>query len=353
MNRSYWNYCKAIIVFSIMSGFLSCRDSDTPDVSDIKVEMQVQRFEQDFFAIDTNNISAGFARLQNQYPVFLRDFHINILGLPPVSDTSEAVEAAIKKFISDYRPIKDSVDKVFADLSDIEDDIKQGLQFVKHYFPNYRLPQKLITFIGPMDAYYEASLGGYGDVITSDALAVGLQLHLGSRFSIYKSEMGQALYPAYISRRFAPEYIPANCMKNIIDDMFPDNSTGKPLVEQMVEKGKRVYLLDRFLPRTHDTLKLGYTDYQLKGCLKNEGLIWNFFLTNGLLNNSEPNLIKNYIGDAPNTPEIGEYSPGNIGLFVGWRIVDEYMNKNPETSLQQLMQTDPRKLFEESKYRPK
>ena len=29
-------------------------------------------------------------------------------------------------------------------------------------------------------------------------------------------------------------------MKNIIDDMYPDNSAGRPLVEQMVEAGKRL-----------------------------------------------------------------------------------------------------------------
>ena len=128
--------------------------------------------------------------------------------------------------------------------------LNKACRYVKHYFPKYQLPRKLITFIGPMDAYFEGSLGGYGDVITKDALAVGLQLHLGKDFSLYKSEMGQALYPSYISRRFAPEYIPVNCIKNIVDDMFPDQSTGKHLVLQMVEKGKRMYLLDKLMPHT-------------------------------------------------------------------------------------------------------
>ena len=34
----------------------------------------------------------------------------------------------------------------------------------------------------------------------------------------------------------------------IVDDLFPDQSNGKPLIEQMVEKGKQWYLLDKFLP---------------------------------------------------------------------------------------------------------
>jgi hypothetical protein len=234
-----------------------------------------------------------------------------------------------------------------------EKEIIKGLKHVKYYFPSYTLPAKLITFIGPMDAYFEGSTGGYGDVITTEGLAIGLQLHLGADFSMYKSEMGLALYPAYISRKFTPEYIPVNSIKNIIDDMFPDRSSDKTLIEQMVEKGKRIYLVDQLMPDIDDTLKIGYTAKQLKGCIENEGMIWNYFVKNGLIYNNDPSLIKNYIGDSPNTPEFGEGAPGNIGLFIGWQIVKKYMDKNESVTLTQLMNTDPKKLFEESKYRPK
>ena len=331
----------------------SCKNKDVPDVSGIKVQLVVQRFDKDFFAIDTNYMFASLQQLQAKYPGFLSDYLQNILGLPPVTDTSQATIAAIRKFLSDYKSVKDSSNKIFADLDPVKKEIIQSLKFVKHYFPNYKLPGKLIAFIGPMDAYFEGALGGYGDVITSDALAVGLQLHLGRDFSLYKSEMGQALYPTYISRRFTPEYIPVNCTKNIIDDLYPDQSAGKHLVIQMVEKGKRMYMLDKLMPFSDDTLKIGYTRSQLQGCYSNEGLIWNYFLTNGLLYNNDPGMIKNYIGESPNTPEFGEGAPGNIGLFTGWQIVKKYMEKNPNLPLESLIQADARKIFEESKYRPR
>lgn len=344
---------RLIVFFSFSTILFACKQSDGPDVSGINVNLQVQRFEQDFFAVDTNNLMPSLDRLYQKYPNFLGDFMANILGLPPVSDTNGQVQMAIRKFISDYRPVKDSADKVFKNLEDVQEEVIDGLKHVKYYFPNYKLPQKLTTFIGPMDAFFEGSMGGYGDVITSDALAIGLQLHLGSNFSLYKSEMGQALYPTYISRKFGPEYIPVNSIKNIIDDLFPDQSNGKHLLVQMVEKGKRMYLLDKLMPETEDTLKTGYTKKQLEGCYENEGLIWNFFLTNNLLNNNEPGVVKNYIGESPNTPEFGEGAPGNIGMFVGWQIVKKYMDKNSSVTLQTLMQTDARKIYEESKYRPK
>ena len=79
-------------------------------------------------------------------------------------------------------------------------------------------------------------------------MIVGLQHHLGKNFSLYKSELVQQTYPEYISNRFEPDYIAVNCMNNIVNDLFPEKTEDKPLVNQMIEKGKRLYLLNKFLP---------------------------------------------------------------------------------------------------------
>lgn len=324
--------------------FFSCKNNDIPDVSNIKVELKVERFEKDFFAIDSNNILNELQRLRIKYPAFITDFTSQILGFDATTPP-DSLTKYIHLFIRDYRFVKDSADKFFADIDQLVKEIKKGLQFVKYYFPEYKLPGKVITFIGPLD--------GYSDVITSDAFAVGLQLHMGSNFSFYKTDISRDLFPEYISQKFTPEYIPVNCIKNIVDDLYPDKSIGKALIEQMVEKGKRLYLLNKFLPYTPDYLKIGYTEKQLKDCYTNEALIWDFFLNNDLLNNTDQNIVKNYIGESPKTQELGEGSPGNIGAFSGLQIVKKYMDKNSKTSLRELMTKDAREIYSQSKYKPR
>ena len=344
---------KIFFLFFLSILLFSCKHKSGPDVSGIKVDIQTIRFEKEFFSIDTINIESSLQKLFNEHPAFFRDFTQHILGLAPIADSGAQTTRAIKQFLNDYRPVYDSVQKAFPGFENEEEEIRKGLKYVKYYFPKYALPAKVITFIGPMDAFFQGSTGGYGDAITTEGLAIGLQLHLGKDFSMYNSEMGLSLFPSYISRRFTPEYIPVNSIKNIIDDMFPDQSSDKTLVEQMVEKGKRIYLARKLMPDTHDTLIVGYTSSQLEGCKKNEGLIWNYFVKNGLVFNNDPSLIKNYIGDSPNTPEFGDGAPGNIGLFVGWQIVNRFMEKNENMPLNQMMALEPRQLFELSKYRPK
>ena len=336
--------------------FFSCKNGkNIPDVSGIKVNLESRRFEQDFFAIDTNNVAASLQQVLKKYPRFTPEFVANILGLDMDSllIPFNPQDKAVSLFIKDYTHIKDSSDKLFKDFSKENDEIKKALQFVKYYFPEYKIPASVITFIGPINANFETSFGTQGDILTSEGLGIGLQLHLGKNFSLYQSPEGQEQYPEYLSNNFDPDHIPVNCMRNIVDDQYPDRSTGRALIEQMVEKGKRLYLLTKFLPNTPEYLCIGYTEKQMKDSYTNEAVIWDFFLNNDLLNNTEQNITKNYVGESPKTQEFGNDSPGNLGSFSGLQIVKKYLEKFPETSLKALMNVEARDVFAKSKYKPR
>ena len=334
----------------------SCKSNkNIPDVSGIQVNLETRRFEVDFFSIDTMKITPSIINLLKKYPKFTPDFIENILGLDMDSllIPGNSQDSAVRLFIHDYMPVKNSSGAMFKDFGKETDEIKKGLQFVKYYFPQYKLPQSIITFIGPINANFETSFGTQGDILTSEGLGIGLQLHLGKNFSLYKSQEGQELYPAYLANNFDAEHIPVNCMRNIIDDLLPDKTKGKALIEQMIEKGKRIYLLTKFLPNTPEYICFGYTEKQLKDSYTNEAVIWDFFLNNDLLYNSEQNIIKNYIGESPKTQELGEDSPGNIGTFTGLQVVKKYMEKFPATSPAELMKMDAGEIYNRAKYKPR
>lgn len=328
----------AAAIFSLASGCTHGRP--VPDVSGIPVSLSVERFEQDFFSTDTLHLDAALQELNTKHPGFTQDFLFNILGSSPARAVSD-----VPAFIRSYTTLNKEVSRQFRDVGKMAADIKHGLQFVHHYFPKYKLPTRLITFIGPVNSF--------GNILTTDALAVGLQLYMGKDHPLYLSEQAQQLYPAFISRRFSPEFIPVNCMKNIVDDLYPKPGMGRPLVEQMVESGKRLYVLDRLMPETPDSIKIGYTQKQLTECYESEKNIWSFFVQNDLLYKADPDLMRDYMSDGPNTQALGPASPGNIGQFVGWQIVKKWMEKNEKTSLERLMQTNAIEIFNEAKYKPR
>ncbi len=289
---------KRLIFIWIAIIFAGCSGNSGPDVSGIKVELEVVRFERELFAIDTTDVPAALERLYLRYPGFGPFFTEQILGIPK-DDRSDMATDAMRRFLRDYRGILDLSGKRFDDLSDIREELLESMRHIRHYFPTYPVPERLYTFIGPLDAYAEGRTGGYGDIIMQDGLGTGLQLHLGADEPIYHTREGLQLYPEYISRRFTPEMIAVNCTKNMIDDLFPGLPGDRNLLDIMIDKGKRMYLLDLFMPDTPDTLKTGYTSRQLEGAVENEALIWNFFLQNELLYISDPVRIRDFIGDGP------------------------------------------------------
>lgn len=324
--------------------FYSCsNNANTPDVSNIKIDITTQRFDKDLFSLDSANFPAQLDQLQAKYPLFGENFIYTVLGADPKWPV-DTVAAYVLGFINSYRSIYDSSQLVFKDFTPYEKEIKTGFQYLKYYFPKYAIPKKIITFIGPMN--------GIGVAAAEDIICVGLQLHLGPGFSVYKSALVRETYPDYVSQRFTPGYISVDCMKLLLQDIYPEKAEDKPLVQQMVEKGKRLFVLSRLLPHTEEYKLIGYSKEQLKAVYEHEPAVWNLFVQNNFLQTTDNNIIKNYIGESPKTQELGEASPGNIGSFAGWQIVKKFMLKNPKYSLQQLMEADAETIFREAKYKP-
>jgi hypothetical protein len=336
-----------LLPFLVVFSFAACgHRSDHPDISGISVpEIHIERFDTAFFNLDTNHIESGLYRLNQEYPDFTGDFVNNILGAGPLSDTSRVAFAAAREFLVSYLGIRDSLKSKYQRLDWLERELRQGFRYIKYYFPQYQLPQKVVAFIGPFD--------GPGVAITSYDLAIGLQAYAGRNFSLYLTGKGQDLYPAYISRRFEPEYIDVNCVSAVAEDIFPDSSDSRPLIEQMIIKGRYWWLAGKLMPDAPDSITTGYSQAQLTWCAQNEADIWRFFLENTDLFTIDPDILKNYIGESPNTLGMPSGSPGNIGTWVGWKIVQKYMEGHSRLEPKDLMRVPARTIFEDSKYKPK
>lgn len=336
---------RLVFVFIFMSlAFFSCNNGNkTPDVSGIQVELKSMRFDKDLFSLDTAGFTGNLDKLLAAYPSFGENFLATILNADP-KWSADSAASYVLGFTTAYKQVYDTAQVVFRDFEPYEKEIKKGLQYVKYYFPQFKDRSQLITYIGPMD--------GYGDILSDDAIIVGLHHHLGKNFSLYRSRFVQETYPEYLSNRFEPGYIALNCMKNILNELYPEKFDDMRLVQQMVEKGKRLYVLSRLLPKTEEYKLIGYTSDQLKAVYEHERAVWDLFVQNNFLQTIDNNIIKNYIGEGPKTQELGEASPGNIGSFAGWQIVKKYMQKNPKTGLTDLMKADAETIFQEAKYKP-
>ena len=322
-----------------------------PNVSDIKINLAVERFDESFFSIDTTQLDQSLNELNRQFPDLLPPFLQTIVG---VSDST-----GIKSFFRLYKPVFDSTQKIYKNFDPVKAEIEKAFRYVKYYFPAYKTPAKLIPVVGPMNSLNDLAKMANGDLtpnfIGPDFIGISLQFYLGNNFSLYNNEYFiNNVVPLYRSRRFSKEYIVADIMKLVTDDIFPDKSSTKPLIEQMIEKGKQWWLMDKFLPETPDFIKTGYTKEQIEWCKENEGLIWSYIVKNENLHTVDPVTIQNYIGEAPFTQGFSqELSPGNLGPWIGWQIVKKYADINSGMKPEAIMLASPKQILEEAKYKPK
>lgn len=316
----------------------------SPDVSGIQVNTSIERFDLDYFALDSNNLAEGMKGLAKKYPYFIHDFTANILGAGHYADTNMVLQDANRRFFTSYYSVFSALRKNFENLGPVEKELNGAFRNMKFHFPEYAVP-RFISYLGPFDAP--------GAAITENSIAIGLQLYAGKDFPFYTSLPGQELFPAYISRRFEPAYIATNCIRAVAEDMFPDKSQGLPLIDQMIEKGKYAWFTNQVLLNTSDTIKTGFTSEQLDWCKANEGVIWNLLLQNDQLYSTDPSIIQTYIGDAPGTQNFPPAAPGNLGPWIGERIIAAYMAKHENTTLKQLMAMPPRNIMDGAKYKPR
>lgn len=322
-----------------------------PDVSNISVDLKVERFDQDFFALDTNHTEKSMVALGEKYPALLPLYLQGILG---VFDP-----AGVNSFYRYYKPVFDSVQKIYPDFNPIAREIGQAFRYVKHYFPAYELPRRIIPIIGPMNAADDLPRKANGEYTAvfgrEDFVGISLQFYLGKDFSLYNIEYFiNNVAPLYISRRFEKEYITPDVVKLIVDDLFPDESQTMPLIAQMIEKGKRWWLLDKLLPNTSDTLKTGYTALQTEWVAHNEGALWASFIKNVDLQATDRPTIQTFIGDAPFTQFFSqEFAPGNIGPWFGRQIVRKFVDNNSTLTIEEIMKKTSQEILDDAKYKPK
>jgi hypothetical protein len=125
------------------------------------------------------------------------------------------------------------------------------------------------------------------------------------------------------------------------------------LIENMITEGKKLYFTEMMFPNLDERLIIGYSEEKYKWANDYSGNAWNYMIEKNELFGKGDALIRCYIEEAPFTKPFGNESPGRIGAFLGWKLIQSYMKNNPDVTLVDLMQdVDYQKILNFSKFKP-
>ncbi|WP_299589039.1 gliding motility lipoprotein GldB [Mucilaginibacter sp.] len=326
----------------------ACTNHKRIDVSNIPVDVKIERFDKEFDAMRTKPMGAQAAYLQRKYGVFYHDFICVILQEARINTQDTSYFELLRKVFANqgYNDLKHDVDSVFKDgLDKQNDELTDAFRHIKYYFPKKQLP-KVYSFYSGFE---------HQEMIGNNYFGVGLDLFLGGNSRFYPSLAN--LYPHYMSQFFNKENIVPRIVEGLArEDMFPESDSSKTLLSKMIYNGKIMYFMDQVLPDVGDSTKIGYTNAQIKWCEDFKSKIWAYFLDENLLYESDYPKIQKYLNPAPFTPGLGEKneSAPKLAIWTGWQIVKQYMERHPEVTLPALMaNSDAQKILNESKYKGK
>ena len=220
---------------------ISCNNSNNkPNVSGIKVDVKIERFDKDFFSIDTNHLDQSLNDLNKKYPSFLPLYFEFLSPINPmVRQEGKTYDDAVKIFYRTIKPLADAVKKKYTNLDNVKSSLEKSFQYVKYYYPSFKLPAVFasVESFNPDDPQEV-----YGTALYHDTLILSLQMFLGNNFGGYDPVQ----YPDYLRRRFNEDYIVPNSVRSIVNDIYPDSSESLSLIEIMIERGKQWFLKQKF-----------------------------------------------------------------------------------------------------------
>ena len=318
-----------------------CQKGRTYFPKDIETgEMEIVRFDRDLMNVHEASVAQDVKVLYDRYPVFMPLWVEDILGIPS-ADTAY-LEKALPEFLNDttygFKATNKREQELFADVSDLGQSLSKAFARIKWLYPETEVPALYLFVSGFQTPIYFAE----------DIIGIGADMYLGSDYEYYN----RVVYD-YQKQTMRKECIPVDVASAFLFRNIPYTSTKSRLLDQMIYRGKVMYLTAQIFDELPGYEVMGWKKEQWDWCVKNEKAIWHLVMDKRDLFKTESLVLTSYLNDGPFTSEISQDSPGRLGIWLGWRITQSYMEHNETVTLQELMaEGDAQKILEESFYKP-
>lgn len=307
------------------------------------VDVQIVRFDSALLNVKSD---ADIINLYKCFPDFIEFYSEQILGIEP-TDTAFMLEA-LPSFLADtvyhFADVNQRVLDTYSDISDIKKGINEAFGRLQYLYPDIELPE--ITFFV---SGFNASLLFWNTAMdTIPRIAVSLDMYLGSDYEYYNRVVWN-----YQKQSMRRECIVGDIVSAYLFNMIPFTSRKSRLLDNMLYRGRVIYLLSVLMPEEPDYEIMGYTQEQWNWAKLNEKAIWQMMMNKQDLWKSESPVLTSYLNDGPFTAEISQEAPPRLGTFIGWQIAESYMNNNPDVSLKSFMvASDAEQILANSYYKP-
>ena len=332
---------KKYLFIACLMALTACQKGRTYFPKNIEAQqVEIVRFDKALLNVHEASVAQDIKVLYDEYPTFMPLWVEEILGIP-AADTAY-LEQALPEFLNDtiygFKATNAKEQAVFADVTYIEKGLSKAFSRIQNLYPETEIPSIYLFISGFQTPIY------FGD----ELIGIGGDMYLGSDYEYYN----RVVYE-YQKQTMRKECIPVDVVSAFLFRTLPYTSSKSRLLDQMMYRGKVMYLVAQLFDELPGYEVMGWTKEQWNWCVKNERAIWHLVMDKRDPFKTESLVLTSYLNDGPFTSEVSQDAPGRLGIWLGWRIAESYMAHNEAVSLQELMaEPDAQKILEESYYKP-
>lgn len=338
------NINKLLLFITISAMVCSC-GSNRFEVDTDKVEIpaiKVQNLAKDVATINEKNISEKTIELKNKYGKFYERYIVSFICDGGISDS--LYPSQLLQFLNDkdMSAAFQYINKQYpeSELNKINNELLNGIKRFHYFFPKKQLPK-----------YLTACMSGfnYAVAFTDSTLGYSLDMYLGEKAPFYS----MLNWPQYKTRIMNKQHLPSDIMRGWLLNEFDNTDANNTLLFHTIFYGKLYFATKQLMPHVHDSVIIGYNTKQMAYCKAYEKNLWGYMAEKNRLYENNMRHIQELTGEGPFTSAISKECPPGIAKWIGWQIVKNYMEKNEDVTLEQLMnEKDAQKILNKSKYRP-
>lgn len=334
-------------------GLYSCGDDEgnfpVPDVSGIRTDLTVLRFDEALMNVDTNDVSPAVRGLDEPFGSFTDNYFRYVVPLRRGDFSPEEQVDVLRAFLV-YPFVRETFSLTQKQydaetLAKQKEELEQALSYYRYFLPAAPVPDTMVTFVSQFQ--FAGFLYGEGQ------LAAGLDFFLGPDFNYQSVDARDPIFSDYLTQAYTPEHLTEKMMRLLLDDYVPRPRAGR-LVDYIIYEGKKLYLLDRILPGTADHILHEVSPEQMEWLEGNETAIFAQLQKENQFYSTDPSLVKKLTQPAPYSQGMPRESPGGAVNYLGRKIVEAFVRANPKMSTQELLEIeDGQKVLAGARYKPR
>ncbi len=317
-----------LLLYLIAGCFFGCQSGSEEE----NVSVHIKRYDKVLASYILHHNPDALHQMEHTYPKETQTLVENVLSLGKMS--SPHIGERIYQYYNNQRVRQTSQDVLqrFKNLDFVEDSLGKAFAKLKVLLPGFRVPV----------LYTQISALNQSIVVNDSLVGISLDKYLGENYPLY----ADYYYPNE-RQTMAPSRIVPDVLFFYLCSEYSMNYDTSLFAEKMVNIGKIYWIVYKVIGYPSLSETMGFTNENSEWMRNNESKAWFFLVNNNVLRSSSADIHDYMQGDYLKN-SFHTNVPSFMPMWMGARLVENYMSNHKNLSFSQLLRIDYKTIFSDN-----